>query len=114
MLTSLEQYYFDKPEPLRGFLLAMKDIIQGMDSRITPEWKYGMPFFYLDGKMFCYFWFDKKNGQPYLGFMNGNKMVHPKLESGDRKRVRIYRLDPDKDIPLDEVEYLLREAIEVG
>ena len=114
MLTSLEQYYFDKPEPLRGCLLALKAIIEAMDSRVTPEWKYGMPFFYLDGKMFCYFWKDKATGLPYIGFMNGNKMTHSKLETGNRARVRVYGIDPNKDIPVEEIHALLQEAIAVA
>lgn len=114
MLTALDNYYYDKPEPIRGCLLALKAIIEEMDSRITPEWKYGMPFFYLDGKMFCYLWKDKITGLPYIGFMNGNKMVHPKLEVGNRARVKVYAIDPKLDLPMEEIQELLQEAIEVA
>jgi hypothetical protein len=55
MLTDHDNYYLKQEEPYKSYLLALKDIILGLDEAITPEWKYGLPFFYYNKKMFCYF-----------------------------------------------------------
>lgn len=64
--------------------------------------------------MFCYFWFESSKERPYLGFMNGNLMKHSKLESGNRKRVKIYSIDPSIDLDLAEIDELLLEAIDMA
>ena len=46
--------------------------------------------------------------------MDGMKMVHPALEQGDRARVRILRVNPEKDIDKNEVVDLVLAAISVN
>jgi hypothetical protein len=43
--------------------------------------------------------------------VEGVKLTHPELEQGDRKRMKIFRVDPNKDIPLKTVEAILNEAL---
>lgn len=113
MLSALENYYAQQKEPQQGCLLALRSIILGADTRITPEWKYKLPFFYLDGKMFCYLHIDKQSGHPYVGVVNGNKIDHPALESGERVRIKILPVDPFIDLPVDELQEILKLAIDV-
>ncbi len=110
MLTPLDNYYLDQEEPVKGCLLALKDIILSIDN-ISQEWKYGMPFFYFKGKMFCYFWKDKKTGEPYIGITKGKEINHPALELGNRKLVRILRINPKKDIDINTINEILNTAI---
>lgn len=113
-MKELDNFYLNQQEPLRSCYLALRQIILDCDSLITPEWKYRLPFFYYNGKMLCYLWKDKMTGEPYIGFMDGMKIVHPALEQGDRSRVRIFRINPDMDINRNEVVGLLRSAISVN
>lgn len=74
MHPNSDSYFNAIPEPTQSCLLALRNLILSHNPSITPEWKYGMPFFYYKGKMLCYLWTNKKTGQPYIGFADGNKM----------------------------------------
>lgn len=107
MLRGLDQYYLDKEEPTQSCLQALRDYILNYNTVLTEAYKYRMPFFLVKGKMFCYLWTDKKTGLPYIGFVEGRNMDHPSLELGDRKRMKIFRIDPTKDLPLKTINELL-------
>ena len=111
MLSKLDHFYFDQSEPLKGCLLALKEIVLALDENITPEWKYGMPFFYYKGKMFCYFWKDKKTNEPYIGVIKGKEIEHQQLELGNRKRIPILRVNPNNDIDIETIQEILSKAI---
>ncbi|MBL4670086.1 MAG: DUF1801 domain-containing protein [Flavobacteriales bacterium] len=111
MLTEHDNYYLKQEEPYKSCLLALKQIILALDEDITPEWKYGLPFFYYKKKMFCYFWKDKKTQEPYIGIVKGNELDHPLLESGNRKRMKILRVNPNKDIDIKTVQEILIQAM---
>lgn len=78
---------------------------------MTAEWKYGMPFFYFKGKMYCYLWIHKKHGQPYIGMANGNKLNHPALLAEKRARMKILLIDPNKDLEVEMIENILQQAL---
>lgn len=107
MLRDLYQYYLNKEEPTKSCLLALRDYILNFNSAITEAWKYRMPFFCVNGKMYCYLWTDKQSGLPYIGFVEGRNMDHPLLELGDRKRMKILRIDPTQDLPIETISQLL-------
>jgi hypothetical protein len=110
MLNQLNHFYLDQDEPAKSCLLALKKIILSVDTNITPEWKYKMPFFYYRGKMFCYLWVDKNTKEPYIGVIKGKDVDHPLLEIGDRKMVKIIRINPNIDLPLDDILAILTRA----
>lgn len=111
MIKEHDNYYLKQDEPNKSCLLALKDIILGLDSEITPEWKYGLPFFYYKKKMFCYFWKDKKTQEPYIGICRGNEIDHPLLEAGNRKKMKILRINPHTDIDIKTVKEILYSAL---
>ena len=88
-------------------------MILDFDEDIKEEWKYGMPFFYYKKKMFCYFWKDNNTQEPYIGICRGNEINHPFLEAGKRKRMKILRINPNKDIDFKTVNEILNKAISV-
>lgn len=110
-MTPFENYIANQTEPNKGCLLALKNIILGLDFNLTTAWKYRMPFFCYKKKMFCYFWTDKKTGQPYIGVVEGNQIHHPLLEQGKRSRMKILRINPNEDLPLEVIETILNEAL---
>lgn len=113
MLRALDQFYLDKEEPHRSCFMALRDVILGMDENITVAWKYRLPFFNYKSKMFCYLWADKKTGNPYIGMVEGNKLNHPLLEKGNRKRMKIFTIDPVEDLPIEIIYEIINEALDL-
>lgn len=72
-----------------------------------------MPFYCYNGKMMCYLWTHKKFDLPYLGVVQGEKINHPELLSEKRAKMKIFLIDPLKDIPVDKVESLLSQMIKL-
>lgn len=112
-LTQLDNFYLQKDEPIRGCLLALKDIILKQDENISAEWKYGMPFFCYKGKMFCYLWVHKKYHQPYIGIVEGQRFDHPKLIIEKRSRMKIMLFEADQDLPVETINNILRQALDL-
>ncbi len=112
-MLDLDQYYLNKAEPNKSCLLALRHIILDQDSSITETRKWGMPCFCFKQKMFCYLWTDKKTTAPYILFVDGKLLDHPKLEQGSRTRMKILRINPLEDIPVYEVQSLLQKAIDL-
>jgi hypothetical protein len=110
-MTPLDNFYITKEEPIKSCFLALKEIILSQDKYITNEWKYGGSFFCYKGKMFCYLWIHKKLKQPYIGFVEGNKLEHSSLLLENRSRIKIMLFNPDEDLPIDTINHLLQKAI---
>jgi len=108
-----DNFYLSKQEPNKSCLLAMRDILLGFDKDITETRKYGMPCFCFKGKMFCYLWIDKKSTEPYFLLVEGKHLHHPKLEAGTRARMKILRVDPNKDLPIQTTHLILKEALKL-
>jgi hypothetical protein len=70
-----------------------------------------MPFYNYQGKRFGYLWVHKKYHQPYIGIVNGNKIDHPDLLKETRTRMKIFLVDPVKDIPIVKLDELLNKVI---
>jgi len=111
MLRPIDTYFLQKEEPLKSYLLALREIILQYDKNITEAWKYGMPFYCYNGKMCCYLWTHKKFNQPYLGIVEGQRINHPGLIIEKRARMKIMLFDPHKDIPLKTVHAILKEVV---
>jgi hypothetical protein len=110
-MMALENFYLRQEEPIKGTLLALREIILQQDSGITNEWKYGMPFFCYNCKMFCYLWIHKKYKQPYLGIVEGKRFDDVFLLQGARSRMKIMLIDPNEDLPLETIVDILQKAI---
>lgn len=111
MHPELQAYYLQLEEPYKSTYLSLRDIILGFDEKITPEWKFKLPFFYRRGKMFCYLYKDKKTQMPYIGFMDGYLMEHPNLIQGNRKRMKAFYIDPQSDIDIESLHEILAQAL---
>ena len=99
----LEHFYFDREEPHKSCVLAIRDLVLSYDPEIIEGVKYGLPFFLYKGKNFAYIWFDKKTKDPYLGITKGSKIDHPILFAGDRNTIKIIPIPVNKDIPVKEM-----------
>ena len=113
MIQELDDYYLSREEPNRSCLLALRSIILEQDAQVTETMKWGMPCFCYKKKMFCYLWIDKKTDKPYILMVEGKYLDHPALEEGPRSRMKIFRVDPNRDLPLDIITSLLNNALDL-
>ena len=110
-MNELELFFTKHDESINSCLLALKSILIAQDPEISCELKYGMPFFCYRKKMFCYLWMDKKLHMPYLGFVEGNKIHHENLIQGNRARMKVMIIDPNKDIPIKTIQIIVKKAL---
>jgi len=113
MVQELHKYYLNKEEPNKSCLLALRSIILEQDTHIIETQKWGMPCFCYKKKMFCYLWTDKKTDEPYLLMVEGKFLDHPQLEEGDRTRMKIFRVNPNKNLPIKTIKGILQKALEL-
>ncbi|HHG83955.1 MAG TPA: DUF1801 domain-containing protein [Bacteroidetes bacterium] len=111
MRQEIDQFYMDKPEPLRGCLLALRDLILVAHPDLKEAWKYRMPCFTFRGKQFCYLWIDKHSGHPYILMVDGGLLTHPALLQGDRKRMKVLNVNLNEDLPLENINEVLAMGI---
>jgi hypothetical protein len=110
-MNQTNNFYLNKEEPNKSCLLTLRDIVLNQDKHVSETTKYGMPCFCYKKKMFCYLWVDKKTNEPYILFVEGQYLDHPSLEVGTRSRMKIFRINPNKDIPVNTIESLLNTAL---
>lgn len=111
MLEQLSNYYLSKAEPNKSCLLALRDIILRQDPDITETRKWGMPCFCYKKRMFCYLWIDRKTDEPYILMVEGKYLYHSELEEGKRSRMKVFRVNPNEDLPIDTIKTILYEAL---
>ena len=111
MIRETDTYYFQQEEPNRSCLLALRSIILEQDNHVTETRKWGMPCFCYHKKMFCFLWTDKQTSEPYVLFVEGKYLHHPRLEKGSRSRMKIFKINPDEDISIHILNPLLEEAL---
>lgn len=112
-MRPIDNYFLQKEEPVKSCLQFLRAHILKQNEEITEAWKYGMPFFCYHGKMLCYLWVHKTLGKPYLGLVDGKRINHPDLVQEKRARMKIFLVDPTKDIPVGKLNALLKLAIDL-
>lgn len=110
-MTPLENFYHKQAEPNKSCLLALREIILSQHNDIEAVWKYGLPFFYFKGKMFCYLWVHKKYKQPYIGIVKGKQIEHSSLLLEKRKQIKILLVNPEEDFNVVTIKEILQKAI---
>jgi len=113
MLRPIDNYFLQQEEPAKSCLQFLRAHILKQHGNITEAWKYSMPFYCYNGKMFCYLWVHKKYGQPYLGIVEGKSINHPDLIQEKRARMKILLIDAAKDIPVKKVTAILKDVIKL-
>ena len=111
MLRPVDNWFLQHEEPVKSCLAFLRDHILKYSVAVTETWRYGMPFYNYHGKRFCYLWVHKKFHQPYIGIVDGNKVVHPDLMKESRTRMKILLVDPLTDIPIAKLDEILHRVI---
>lgn len=109
-MSEVSNFYAKQGEPNQSCFLALRDIIKAFDERIAETVKYKMPCFCVGKKAMCYLWKDKKTNHPYILFVEGKSLNHPSLEQGDRARMKVLKVNPEKDLPVEEINTVLSQA----
>ena len=110
MLSDLDQFFLDQPEPNKSCFMALRQAILNFKPQLTEHWKYKLPFYYFNGKPFCYLWQDKTT-QPYIGIVKGKLINNPMLLQGNRKKMKVFMIDLNKDLPFNEIYAVFEEAV---
>lgn len=110
-MKPLDNFYANQKEPIKSCFIALREIILSFNDGITNEYKYGGSFFLYKGKSLCYLWIHKKLQQPYIGFVKGFQLKHPKLISEKRSQIKILLIDINEDLQIEEINKVLKEAI---
>jgi hypothetical protein len=113
MVEQLHNFYLNKDEPNKSCLLALRSIILDQDTNVTETQKWGMPCFCYKKKVFCYLWTDKKKNEPYILMVEGKYLDHPALIEGNRSRMKIFSINPNKDLPINTIEHILQNALDL-
>ncbi len=111
MLRPIDEYFLQKEEPVKSCLQFLRELILKHNGGFTEAWKYGMPFYCLNGKMVCYLWVHKKYHQPYIGIVEGKSIKHPDLLQEKSARMKILLIDANKDIPVKKINGILKEVL---
>jgi len=113
VIREIDNFYLSKEEPNKSCLLALRFIILQQDTNITEIQKFGMPCFCYKKRGFCYLWTDKKTDEPYILMVEGKHLSHPELEVGKRSRMKIFRVNPNLDLPQKTIENILQKALDL-
>ena len=113
MLRPIDNWFLQKDEPVKSCLQFLRDHILAFDETVTEKWSYGMPFYYFGDNRFCYLWVHKKLLKPYIGIVDGKKIDHPDLLMEERARMKIFLIDPAKNIPVKKIDSILKEVIKL-
>ena len=111
MVSDLDHFYLNLDEPNRSCMLAIRSMVLAQSRHIAETVKYSMPCFCYRKKVFCYLWTDKKTHEPYLLMVEGKHLDHPQLEAGTRSRMKIFKIDPHKDLPMITIDHILQQAL---
>lgn len=98
MEQSLDSFFLKIPEPQQSALLFLRQFfIEEM--KLQEAWKFNTPFYYFQGKWFCYISYSsKRKHEIYIGFVKGYLVDYSNLVSEGRKQIKVYRINPENDI----------------
>lgn len=98
MIQGSDDFFFAIPEPQRSALMFLRRFFTE-ESNLQEHIHFNTPFYNFKNKWFCYLSYSpKRKHEIYIGFVKGYKIEFPDLVSEGRKQVKVYRIDPEKDI----------------
>lgn len=99
-MNPAENYIINQPEPYRDILLYLQVMVERTIPELELKYKYKTPFYYLNGKPFCYFNASHKKKFVDVGFCRGNQiLIHNEyLVSEKRKKMTSLRYTSLEDV----------------
>jgi len=111
-LNPAENYILNQPELYRDILLYLQLIVERTIPELELKYKYKIPFYYLNGKPFCYFNASHKKEFVDVGLVKGKLIqVHQEyLVTENRKKIVSLRYRTIEEVD----NQILIEVLEVA
>ena len=92
-MNPAEDYILNQEDPFKSILLQLQVLVETTVPNIELKFKYRLPFYYLNGKPFCYFNVSGKKRYVDVGFWSSAHLsVHlDKMVTEKRKVMRSLR-----------------------
>ena len=112
-MNPAENYILSQPEPFRSILLHLQSVIEQTVHEVDLKFKYKIPFYYLQGRPYCYL--NQSKNYVDLGFWNAAHLtIHLEhMTTAGRKMMRSLRYTSLEEIDHTILEELLKEAYRV-
>ena len=112
-MNPAEDYILGQPEPFRSILLHLQTVIEQTVPEVDLKYKYNIPFYYLEGRPFCYL--NRARDYVDLGFWNAAHLsVHLKhMTTAGRKIMRSLRYVSLEEINHEILVAVLKDAYSV-
>ena len=108
-----ENYILNQTEPYRSILLHLRSVIEHTVPDVDLKYKYRIPFYYLDGRPFCYL--NQSKDYVDLGFWNAAHLsIHLEyMTTAGRKVMRSLRYRSLEEIDDKILTEVLQDAYAV-
>ncbi len=105
-----EEYILQKQEPYRSILLHLQATIESTIPEVDLKFKYKIPFYYIDGRPFCYL--NQSKNYVDLGFWNAAHLTEhlEYMTTAGRKIMRSLRYKSLEEIDNDILIGVLKDA----
>ncbi|MBA4746843.1 MAG: DUF1801 domain-containing protein [Muricauda sp.] len=115
-MNPAEDYILNQPEPFKSILIQLQVLVETTVPEVRLDFKYRLPFYYLNDKPFCYFNASRKKGYVDMCLWNSAHLtVHlDKLVTDGRKVMKSLRYFNMDEIDGKIVVELLQEAKSVN
>ena len=110
-----EAYILNQSEPFKSILMHLQILIESSFPAVDLQFKWKIPFYYLDGKPFCYLNPSKKKGYVDVAFWLSAHLTkyNEQLISENRKVVKSLRYYTLEDINEEVLFSVLEEAYQL-
>ena len=112
-MNPAENYILSQSEPYRSMLLHLQMLIEQTIADVDLKYKYRVPFYYIDGRPFCYL--NQSRDYVDLGFWNAAHLtLHRELMVKEgRKTIRSLRYRTLEEINDEILIEVLQDAYSV-
>ena len=109
-MNPAENYILEREEPYRGILLQLQATIRNTVPAAELRFSYRIPFFYLEGKPFCYL--NQTGDYVDVGFWHSAYLTRhlDKMVTEGRKVMRSLRYRSEAEIDYELLREVLQEA----
>lgn len=109
-----EQYILKQPEPFKSILVHLQILIENSFPEVKLEFKWKIPFLYLEGKPFCHLNPSKRKGYVDVGLWLSSHLekFEEHLISDKTKVVKSLRYSSVDDINEEVLISVLKESFE--
>ena len=112
-MNPAENYILSQPEPYRSILLHLQSVIEHTVPEVVLKYKYNIPFYYLQGKPFCYL--NQSKNYVDLGFWKAAHLtIHLEhMTTAGRKIMRSLRYASLEEIDHTILVEILKDAYNI-